>query len=71
MQSSNYIICLEEIQTLTKNIRQFSRESRSKRKPIYLIVEIHSSLKLNFIVCFQLILSVYIAYSRTNSKKII
>lgn len=35
MQSSNYIICLEEIQTLTKNIRQFSRESRSKRKPIY------------------------------------
>lgn len=71
MQSSNYITCLEEIQTLTKNIRQYSRESRSKRKPIFLLVEIYSSVKLNFMVCFQLILSVYIAYSRTNSKKII
>ena len=71
MQSSNYITCLEEIQTLTKNIRQYSRESRSKRKPIYLLVEIYSSVKLNFMVCFQLILSVYIAYSRTTSKKII
>ena len=58
MQSSNYITCLEEIQTLTKNIRQYSRESRSKRKPIYLLVEIYSSVKLNFMVCFQLILSV-------------
>ena len=38
------------------------------RKPIYLLVGIYSFWGLNFILCFQLIFPVYIAYSRFVSS---